>query len=369
MTACGGDDATTDNPGIDAGSNDDATTGRAETGTSPIGNSDSGAPGTDANAGGNDAQVATDGGGCGPCASGFSCSPSGICKSAAGVPQFGNVYLLVLENHSESTVLGSADAPYIKSLATANVLATSYKDSLVHPSLPNYVALTSGDTQGITCDCQPGTQASTCGGFCTLNASTCNCTQGTAVKNVVDDIEAKGKTWHSYGDGATGACDVQNHGTYAVRHVPFLYFDAVRNTASRCANVVPFTELAGDLGKHDFNFIAPDLCHDMHDSCAPLSNPIAQGNAWLQDNVHTITDDPSFKKNGVLFITWDEGETVILTTKDDPALIVISPFAKSPGTTAQAYDHYSLLATIQEGLGLPRLAKSAQATPIADIWK
>jgi hypothetical protein len=192
------------------------------------------------------------------------------------------------------------------------------------------------------------------------------------VSNIADQIEAKGGlTWHAYGEDMTApGCDNKVHDKYVPRHVPFMYFDGIRNDAARCGNVVPYVtaDFANDIGKYNFTFIAPNLCHDGHDTCAPENDQVKQSDDWLSANVPAI--ESKLGPKDVLFITWDEGDEKLLglQTDDNVLLMVVSPMAKAGETTA-AYDHYSLLATLEDGLGLPRLGKAAQATAITDVWK
>jgi hypothetical protein len=130
-----------------------------------------------------------------------------------------------------------------------------------HPSLPNYLALTSGSTAGISTDCNPP------GGACTA-----------AVRNIADEVVASGRSWRMYAEGMPAPCATHNVGEYAVKHVPFLYFPDVTNDANYCAaHVVPYSDLATDLATTTrlpaYSFVSPNLCDDMHD-CA-----IATGDA------------------------------------------------------------------------------------------
>jgi hypothetical protein len=312
--------------------------------------------------------TAGDGGVCDHCPTGFACETGGtLCKSN-GVPAFGNVYLIVEENHSYATVKG---ATYIASLIANNASASNYMDSLVHPSLPNYLTLTSGSNQGVVCDCQAGSGGGgTCPGSCTaVESAVCNCVQPTTVANIADRIEAKGLTWHAYGEDMTApGCDLTNHGEYVARHIPFVYYDAIQTSPTRCANVVPWTasSFGDDLGKYSYSFIAPDLGDDGHTEYNGIDEVTATDN-WLKANVPAIIDSASFKTNGALFITWDEGDSLATSTDDHVLLMIISPFATKT-VTAAAYSHTSLLDTIEEGLGLqkPHLTSS---TPIDDVWK
>ncbi len=387
----GGNDAST---GGDASTGHDGSNGHdSSTGTdapagmdAPSGNdSSSGADGGDAatttDSGGNDAPADTAAGEtstgtdaseagsvCGTCATGFSCGPSGYCVDSAGVPQFGHVYVIVMENHSLSSIQGDSKATYINgTLLTTYAYATNYTTAN-HPSLPNYIDLTSGGTQGIACDCSPGAPATCTGLTCNLFSSSCNC-GGISATHIGDQLDAAGIAWRDYGQSMGTACNFANPGanSYAAKHVPFLYYADVGGNPTTCANrVVDYSNFAGDLaaGSVRYAFIAPDLCNDMHDSCAPDNEPIQQGDQWLAANVPPIV--AKMTGTDVLFIVWDEQDT--LGAVEIP-LIVVSPIAKA-GPTGKAYTHESLLGTIEEGLGLsPKLGGAATAAVIDDVWK
>jgi phosphatidylinositol-3-phosphatase len=68
------------------------------------------------------------------------------------IPAFDHIFVVIMENHSFAQIIGSADAPYINSLAASYGLAADYS-SVAHPSLPNYLALTGGSTFGVATDC------------------------------------------------------------------------------------------------------------------------------------------------------------------------------------------------------------------------
>src|SRR3954469_749859 len=73
---------------------------------------------------------------------------------AASVPTFDHVVVAVFENHGYSQIIGSSSAPYFNSLATGGANFTNYA-AITHPSQPNYFAMFSGSTQGITDDSCP----------------------------------------------------------------------------------------------------------------------------------------------------------------------------------------------------------------------
>jgi hypothetical protein len=109
-------------------------------------------------------------------------------------------------------------------------------------------------------------------------------------------------------------------------------------------------------GTPRFLFIKPDLCHDTHDC------PVSTGDAWLRQWVEMILASPAWQAGGTLFVTWDEG-----TGSDNRvATLVLAPKAAGR-TSARPYDHYSLLATMEDLMGLPRLGKAAGAQPMTDL--
>jgi hypothetical protein len=224
-------------------------------------------------------------------------------------------------------------ASYLAHLASTYARATNYR-AVAHPSLPNYLALTSGSTWGISDD---GYHALPAGGI------------GSA-------MTAAGVPWRAYMEGLSGDC-LASRGNYAVKHNPFAYYGGA------CpSNVVSFASLIGDLarGAYTFTWITPDLCHDMHD-CS-----IAVGDSWLEATVPAITASNGWRRDGVLFIVFDEDDGA--SPENLVPLVVVSPRLKGVTITAR-YDHYSLLATLEDGLGLSRLGASAGATPIAEIAK
>jgi acid phosphatase len=232
-----------------------------------------------------------------------------------------------MENKSPAQALSGA---YTASLAQRYALLTNYQ-AVAHPSLPNYLALTSGKTWGITDD-----------GYHPLPRA-----------GIGDELTSAGVSWRAYMEGMSGDC-LKDGGGYAVKHNPFAYYGA-----SCPSNVVSFDPLAGDLMSNtpQFVWISPDLCHDTHDC------PIQSGDDWLASTVPKILASPAWRQNGVLFVVWDEA--------DDPqsnavAALVIAPKLQAH-SSAVAYDHYSLLATIQDRLGVGRLANAASANAIKDV--
>jgi hypothetical protein len=259
------------------------------------------------------------------------------------VPEARKVVVIVFENKSPAQVIGSDQAPSFDRLAQRYATLSDYR-GVAHPSLPNYLALVSGSTQGVTSDCTS----------CRVRA-----------RNLADTLEAAGKTWKTYAEGLprtgfTGSWA----GRYAKKHNPFLYFEDVLSSRQRLRRIVPLTSFGLDLKAHelpDYSLVVPDLCHDMHD-CS-----VATGDAWLHGFLTPLLASGELA-DGVVFVVFDEGTGRAGGGGRVPAL-VIGPLVR-PGSRARGpLDHYSLLRTVEDIWDLPRLGRSRVAFPITGIWR
>jgi len=262
--------------------------------------------------------------------------------NAATVPNFTHVFIIVMENHELSDVIGNSAAPYINSLASRYGLSTAYT-ALVHPSLPNYMSLTGGNT------------------FFTTDCAGCTVPD----MSIADQLEAAGRSWKAYMEDMATPCATTDGDSYTTHHNPFVHYSRITGNAARCkAHVVPLTTLATDLSSGtlpDYVWITPDLCSDMHD-CS-----IGTGDAWLKALVPYIQNAPGFA-NSVLFIVWDEGTTTIGGGGLVP-MLVVSPLAKPGYKSTVAANHYSLLRTIQDAWGLAPLGQTSAAKAMTDFFQ
>jgi hypothetical protein len=251
-------------------------------------------------------------------------------------PAISHITVVVMENYNYSQVMGSTTAPYIHSLAKANALFTN-SSGVAHPSEPNYLALFSGSTQGLTTDACPVSYSGA---------------------NLATELAAKGYTFAGYAENwpGTSACraypssSVGSGYLYFRKHAPWVDFSNVPLSVGHVYSG-PGTALSGTV-----NFVVPNICDDMHD-CS-----IATGDAWLSKNIPPILNYDS-THNGLLIVTFDEGD-------DDPANHIIT-IAAGPmvhnGTYTQAINHYNVLRLIEDNFGLPRLGASANVTPISGL--
>jgi phospholipase C len=272
------------------------------------------------------------------------------------------VFVIVMENQNWEFMRGSSSLPYLNNtlLPQASYAEQYYNPPSLHPSLPNYLWLEAGTNFGIRENGPPSR----------FHQST--------TAHLVTLLDSQGITWKAYQEGISGNnCPLQDTGLYAVRHNPFVYFDDVTdgldpNSPYCIEHVRPYSEFAADLASGNvaqYNFITPDLCHDMHDIlfCETLDFG-RNGDLWLSREMPRILDSDILNDSGALFIVWDEG---IFSFSDGPiGMVVLSPFAKGGGYhNSIRYTHSSLLRTWQEIFGVtPLLGGAANAPNLSDLF-
>ena len=308
------------------------------------------------------------------------------------IPHYQHVVEIMMENTSYATILGNALAPNINGLAQRYGLATNYF-GVTHPSEPNYVANIGGSFFGIQDDNQF---------YCTpaMAATDPNCS-GTTVdhtvsaKSLADQLTARGKTWRGYfqslpptpptglvktGPAANGPYSYKwpsgVNALYASKHNPFVNFTGTQDAVSQ---MVPDTQLSGDL-QHghlaSYSLIVPDQCHDMHGtgSCPDTNGLIQAGDQYVGSTVNAVMASPTWQKgNNAIVITWDEDD---YSDQGQPGTgccganpggghvvtIVINNHSAGHVTDATAYNHYSLLRSMESAFGLPCLAHACDTS-------
>jgi phosphatidylinositol-3-phosphatase len=238
-----------------------------------------------------------------------------------------HVVVVVMENEERGDVIGKA--PYLTALAKRYATATqSY--GVAHPSLPNYLALVSGSTHGITSDCT-------------------GC--GASGPNLGTQLQAKGRSWKAYLEGLPSACfDGAGAGRYAKKHDPFAYW-----ASTRCGHRASFDVLDRDLHRGalpDFALITPDLCHDMHD-CS-----VSDGDRFLAGLVPRLLK--GIGPHGYVVVTFDEGTSSAHGGGQIPT-IVAGPDVVRRGTSSTFVNHYGVLRTIEDTFGLAHLGAAADS--------
>jgi phosphatidylinositol-3-phosphatase len=303
-----------------------------------------------------------------------------------GVPQFGNVFVIIGEN-TDYSALTKKNAPYLLgTIKPESAWLTNYW-ATTHYSESNYVAMTSG--QFTPCEQKDGPIAS--------------CHQD--VPNLFNqlDVTYGSNAWQSWMESMPLPCYTSSAGGdpglnhYAPKHNPALIFDDVAGSwngstftpSSECLNqdipagttdpndMSAFETALQDNTVSRFNFIVPNECEDAHDNCKPAGNPVLQFDQFLQREVPLIQASSAFGSNGVIIVTFDEGTTVSPNHADkfgqggNVAFAVISPLA-NVGSYGNMWDHYSFLRTLQDGLGtsgLGYLGGADSSASINTIWK
>jgi phosphatidylinositol-3-phosphatase len=242
----------------------------------------------------------------------------GAGDSARSLPSPQHAVVIVFENKSAGEIT-AASAPTFTALGRQYARLTNYV-AVTHPSLPNYLALVSGSTHGITDDCTS----------CSVAGTT-----------IGDQLTRARRSWYAYAEGYPSGT------RFAKKHVPFLYF---RGGAS---HVLPLTRFdAHDLPA--YAFVVPDLCHDMHDC------PVATGDAWLKRFVRPLLSVPQT----VVFVIFDEGSDT-----NHVAALALGTLVRPGSSFSARTGHYGLLRTIEGFFGLKPLGSASTARPITGIWR
>ena len=183
--------------------------------------------------------------------------------------------------------------------------------------------------------------------------------------SIFSQLGAHRLTWRAYAESMPVACDTVTSGLYAARHNPAAYYTALR---SACAHDdVPMGTISGgalhralyDDALANFVFVTPNICDDAH-SC-----PVKRGDQWLSALLSMVFDSPSYRAGHLaVFVVWDEGNL----NNNVPA-IVAAPSVPARTRSAVGFDHYSLLRTTEQLLGLPSLLNSAKVRSMVGSFK
>ena len=252
-------------------------------------------------------------------------------STSAQVPRPDHVVVVIEENRGYADVIGNPAAPYINTLATQGAsFDQSY--AVAHPSQPNYLALFSGSTQGITNDSCPHT-------FSGPNLARQVIDAGMSFAAYSEDLPAPGST----------AC---LSGGYARKHAPWVNFPSVPASTN-----LGFSAFPTDLGAlPTLAFVVPNLRHDMHDGT------VGEADIWLHDNLDGYLRWAR-GHNSLLVLTWDEDDG---SASNHIATIVTGEHVPA-GTRHEKITHYTLLRTVEHALGLTPLGAAADVAPITDL--
>ncbi|CAM0141708.1 hypothetical protein VKS41_007764 [Umbelopsis sp. WA50703] len=251
---------------------------------------------------------------------------------------FDHFMVILLENQNYEDVVAD---PYLGNLAKAHkgTLMTDYY-ALTHPSQPNYIGIIGGSLFGFADD-DPKTIDE---------------------KSIVDILEPKGLTWREYAEdytpGPGGACDTSTslgNGIYMRKHNPFISYSTVANNITRCQNIVPATQLYNDIADGNlpqFSFFTPNMDDDGHNT------NLTTASKWVQSFIEPLMKESKFLQNTAVLLTWDEARVYTIPNQIWSVLIgdAVKPSANYTDNTR--YDHYSILATIEDNWGLENLGQN-----------
>jgi len=281
-------------------------------------------------------------------------APRPLVPPAAHVPRFRHVFLVYMENEDYGSVVGNnAEAPFFNSLRRrGSLLSNLYAEE--HPSDGNYLALAAGGVFGL-----PLTDPLEINPHYTVNA-----------RNIGDLVTSAHETWRGYLQSADGPCDDTVHRYYWNDDLPMLYFKDVRERPSYCAHhLVPLSQLGSDLRRAsttpNLAWIGPNDCSDM-EGCG-----IRAGDAFLAGTLRTIFASPAWTSQpSLLMVTFDEDGYDYQHPAQHVATIVVgSRFVKQGYVSTRRYTHYSLLRTIEAGLGLGTLTDNDRyANAVNDVF-
>jgi phosphatidylinositol-3-phosphatase len=359
-----------------------------------------------------------------------------LCMSAAAhgvfaeesepMPRLDHVFLIVMENHAYSQIIGNPAAPFINTYAASANLARNYF-GVGHPSLTNYLEIVGGSNFGVINDFSPDWHNADCtatSNVCPIAGSgvdgetpavdtTNEGTPSSPIHNdpllpaptvgkmIADQLVEAGLTWKSYQENLPpyGADRVNNSDgliseltqsepgmpkLYAVKHNPFVYFASVqegKNPRNSLKNVVGFDKLFADLAANrspNFSFIVPNQCHDQHGrgtsevgtGCSEDTNAIAQGDAALHVLIDAIRNSPAWRGGRNVIVTvWDENDYG--SGPNQVVAIVDTNYGPKRLTSNRKYNHFSLLKTLEAGFGLDYLNHAADksVSPMTDLFR
>ncbi len=260
-------------------------------------------------------------------------------------PVWEHVVWIWLENHGYDQVIGSQDAPFInRTLAAGCGLATNAHNE-THPSLPNYIAATSG------------LPPRALGRW----KSDCNATGACLTR--APSLFSQAPSWGAYAESMPKPCVHFFTGLYAASHNPGVYYRLLGDCAQ---HDLPYARLEPDLAADTlpaFVFITPNMCHSMH-NCS-----VAAGDTWLAKTVRALVDSSAYRRGTMaIFVTFDEGQRggsdrCTRNTSDAGChvpILVVSPSTPPRTRSAALFNHYSLLRTTEEMLGIPTVLGRAR---------
>ncbi|MBX7046792.1 MAG: T9SS type A sorting domain-containing protein [Ignavibacteria bacterium] len=260
---------------------------------------------------------------------------------AAVIPRPAHIVICIMENRGYNQIIGSAQAPYINSLAndSKGALFTN-SHGLTHPSQPNYLMLYSGSNQGVIDDATPSNFP-----FLTPNLGAFLINAGFKFTGYCEDLPSVGY------NGTV-------QGSYYRKHNPWCNWQTAPANGYPITVNQPFTAYPSNFDSLPaVSFVVPNIINDMHDGTIP------QGDAWIQNNLGPYVTWCK-THNSLFILTWDEDNGT--TPNQIPTIFVGEKVLHAQYN--QYVSHYSILKTIEDMYGLPYAGHSDTAHSITNCW-
>lgn len=273
------------------------------------------------------------------------------------VPRFSHIVIIVFENQEYGSIIGNPQMPFFNQMAQQYTLLNQHY-AIRHPSLPNYIAMVSGDTFGIEVN---------------------NPKILIEAPSLPDLFKEAGISWKTYQESMTSRCGIEDNLEYVRKHNPFVWFKSVIEDPACEEHIVPLEQLQKDFDDGtlpQFIFITPNLCHSIHDHTSRPECSHKNADDWLKPLVEGLLQYPAIEKDGLIILTWDEGQGEhtccnLLTGGGRIPTVFISPLAKNGFIDETPYTLYSILRLISESWGLPLLKNAASPDHLLPVapWK
>lgn len=259
--------------------------------------------------------------------------------AAQTIPRYDHVVIVMMENQNYSTIVGNTtQAPFINSLVVGGA---SFSDAHGewHPSLPNYYALLSGSTQGLTNSTPPAPGS--------INAD-----------NLPNQLITRSLGFADYSDEAVPAAWLRFANLPGSATAPNAVDKWLKCPAPVAGQSCGFpTTDAGYAALPAVTFVHGNESESMHD------NNILGGDTWLK-NTFSGYALWALAHNSLLIITFDEDE--FTSANRIPTVFYGANVYR--GSYSQTINHYNILRTLQDMYTVPALANATSATPITNIW-
>jgi len=335
--------------------------------------------------------------------------------------QIKHVWVIDLENKGYTQSFGQPSAdPYLaRTLRSEGALLTNYF-AIGHNSAANYIAQISGQAPNlltqVDCPLWVPLPDVTVSPYHQILGPEGGCVFPDSAQTLGNQLSSAKLSWKAYLEdmgndpardrtvstaqgpacghpGTFGIDHTQNAektDQFSVRHDGFMFFRSVTANAAYCAaHVLSLRPLAADLSAAAktpaFSWISPNMCDDGHDAPCVTGAPggLTQIDKFLARWVPAIMASPAYRVGGLILITFDEGNTDAACCGEssgfnsshpntplpglggpgggDVGMVALSPFIK-PGTVSKvAYNHYSMLRTVEDIFGLSHLGDAAMA--------